>query len=465
MGRPPFGAQGSWPVWVRCLGPVLVLLLAGPPATAQSLREALNSTYATNPTLRAARAELRAVNEEIPQALANWRPEVALTGSYGVQRTESQSSLSSTSGSTTPFEATARVSQPLYRGGRTIAGTQRAESQVRTQRSILRTVEQTVLLRAATAHMDLWRDQAVVELNRKNEAVLRRQLEASQDRFSVGEITLTDVAQSETRLAVAIADRVAAEGALAANRAVFEEVVGIAPGVVRSAEPPEGLPVSLEEAVTQAKAVNPEVMAATFAEEAARRQVREVVGELWPTVSLEASVSHSEETSSSGSESDQARILAQVTVPLYQRGGVSSRIRQAKQISSQRRVEIEEARRRAEQVAIGAWQGYQTARAQIRSLATGVRAAEIALEGVRQENEVGSRTVLDLLDAEQELLDAQVGLVRVRRDEVVAGFELFSAVGRLSARELGLSVEIYDPEIDYLKVRDRWFMLESPGAD
>ncbi|MEE8535015.1 MAG: TolC family outer membrane protein, partial [Kiloniellales bacterium] len=431
-------------------------LIAGAPATAQTLREALTSTYTTNPTLRAARAELRAVNEEVPQALANWRPVISLSGAYGAQRTESQI----TSGTTTPFEATARVTQPLYRGGRTIAGTQRAESRVQAQRSILRSVEQSVLLRAATAHMGLWRDQAVVGLNRKNEAVLRRQLEASQDRFAVGEITRTDVAQSETRLAVAIADRVAAEGTLAASRAVFEEVVGIAPGAVRAAAPPEGLPAILEEAVSLAKAVNPDVMAANFAEVAARRQVREVAGELWPTVSLEAKLSHSEEASFSNSESDQAQILAQVTVPLYQQGAVSSRIRQAKQISSQRRLEIEEARRRAEQEAIGAWQGLQTARAQIRSFESGVRAAEIALEGVRQENAVGARTVLDLLDAEQELLDSQVNLVRARRDEVVAGFQLSSAVGRLSARELGLSVEIYDPEIDYLKVRDRWFMLE-----
>ena len=439
----------------------MVCLIAAAPAAAQSLPEALSSTYTTNPTLRAARAELRAVNEEVPQALANWRPVISLSGAYGVQRTDS----SGTSATTMPFEVTAGIAQPLYRGGRTIAGTQRAESRVRAQRSILRSVEQAVLLRAATAHMDLWRDQAVVELNRRNEAVLRRQSEASRDRFAVGEITRTDVAQSETRLAVAIADRVAAEGALAAGRAVFEEVVGIAPGAVRSAVPPEGLPARLEDAVTLADVANPDVLAAGFAEDAARRRVREVVGELWPTVSLEAKLSHSEEALQSDSESDQARIFAQVTVPLYQQGAVSSRIRQAKQISSQRRLEIETTRRRVEQEAIGAWQGSRTARAQISSFESGVRAAEIALEGVRQENVVGARTVLDLLDAEQELLDAEVNLLRARRDEVVAGFRLLSAIGRLSARELGLSVEIYNPEIDYLKVRDRWFGLESPGLE
>ena len=258
-------------IGVRYLVPGLVLcLIAGAPATSQTLREALNSTYTTNPTLRAARAELRAVNEEVPQALANWRPVISLSGAYGAQRTESQI----TSGTTTPFEATARVTQPLYRGGRTIAGTQRAESRVQAQRSILRSVEQSVLLRAVTVYMDLWRNQAEVELNRRNEAVLERQLEASRDRFTVGEITRTDVAQSETRLAVAVAAAVAAEGARAASRAVFVEVVGIAPGKVGAAAPPEGLPASLVEAVTLAEAANPDVLAARFAEAAARRRVR-----------------------------------------------------------------------------------------------------------------------------------------------------------------------------------------------
>ncbi|MFQ6018972.1 MAG: TolC family outer membrane protein [Kiloniellaceae bacterium] len=455
LGYGAFGlalALGFWMAWPR-------------PAGAQTLNEALAAAYATNPTLGAARAELRAVNEGVPQALSNWRPDVTLSGSAGKRRIDSEGGFNPTAETTTPFEAAASLTQPLYRGGRTIAGTERAENQVRSQRATLQSVEQSVLLRAATAYMDVWRDQAVLRLNIKNEEVLERQLEASQDRFAVGEVTRTDVAQSETRLAVAVAGRVAAAGNLTTSRAVFQEVIGIEPGELQAPPPIEGLPSTLDQVVERAVAKNPDVLAANFAEKAARNQVREVIGELLPTVSLSASLRHLEETITRDSESDRAELLAEVTVPLYQQGAVSSRVREAKQISSQRRIEIEETRRRTGQEAISAWKRLQTARAQIESFQSGVRSAEIALEGVRQENLVGARTVLDILDAEQELLDAQVSLVRSQRDEIVAGFEVLAAVGRLTARDLVLPVEIYDPEIDYRKVRNRWFGLGIPGAD
>ena len=431
-------------------------------AGAQTLAEALAGAYATNPTLGAARAELRAVNEGVPQALANWRPNLTLTGSAGKQRIESQSSFLSNQENTTPFEATVRLTQPLYRGGRTTAATARAEHEIRAQRSSLQSVEQSVLLRAATAHMGVWRDQAVVEFNIKNERVIDRQLEATEDRFTVGEVTRTDVAQAETRLAIATAERIAAEGALRTGRAVYEEVIGSRPGVLAPAPAVEDLPASLEDVIELAVSRNPDVLAASFAEKAARRRVREVVGELLPSVQINASLSHSEETNQRSGETDRAQILAEVTIPLYQQGAVSSRVREAKHISNQRRIEIDESRRRIEQEAISAWEGLQTSRAQIRSFESGVRAAEIALEGVRQENAVGARTILDILDAEQELLDSQVNLVRSQRDEIVAAFEVLSAIGRLSARDLDLPVDIYDPEVDYLKVRNTWFDLGEP---
>lgn len=434
-------------------------------ASAQTLSEALAGAYGTNPTLRAARAELRAVNEGVPQALANWRPDVAVTGSAGKGRIDSDSGTTNSNQETiTPLSATASVIQPLYRGGRTVAGTARAEETVRAQRSVLDSVEQSVLLRAATAYMDVWRDQSVVELNVSNERVIERQLEATRDRFEVGEVTRTDVAQAETRLAVATADRIAAEGALKSSSAVYEEVIGSGPGVLQAPPPITGLPASLAAVVEMSTSRNPDVLAADFAERAARHRVREVTGELYPTVELNASVSHSEDTTRRDTETERAQILAEVTIPLYQQGAVSSRVREAKQVSNQRRIEIEETRRRTEQEGISAWEALQTARAQIRSLETGVRAAEIALEGVRQENAVGARTILDILDAEQELLNAQVNLVRSQRDNVVAGFQVLSAIGRLTARELALPVEVYDPEKDYEAVRNTWFGLSAPGA-
>ncbi len=440
-------------------------LLLSAPAAAQTLEEALATAYSSNPTLRAARAQLRAVNEGVPQALSNWRPNVTVTGSAGKRKFKQESTFFTAEQITTPREATATLSQPLYRGGRTRAGTERAENDVLSQRASLTSVEQSVLLRAATAYMDVWRDQAVLDLNINNERVLQRQLEASQDRFDVGELTRTDVAQSETRLAVARSGRIAAEGSLSTSRAVFQEVVGVAPTLLDAPPPVAGLPTTLEETVDTAVTNNPDVLATVFAEKAAQKQVREVIGELLPTVSLDASVSHTEETSQRGSESDVAQILAEVSVPLYQQGAVSSRVREAKQISNQRRLEIDEARRRQEQEAVSAWRALETARAQTQSFVSGVRSAEIALDGVRQENTVGARTVLDVLDAEQELLDARVNLVRSQRDTVVTGFQVLASTGHLTARDLGLPVVVYDPEVDYRKVRDRWFGLDAPGVE
>jgi TolC family type I secretion outer membrane protein len=338
----------------------------------------------------------------------------------------------------------------------------RAESEVDAGRAVLRSVEQDVLLGAVTAYMDVWRDQAVLQLNINNEQVLARQLEATQDRFDVGELTRTDIAQSEARLARATAQRIEAEGNLTASRAVFQEVVGFLPGTLEAPPALGGLPANEQEVIAAARDDNPAVLSARFAEQAARHQVRVATGELLPEVSLTAEVLHSENEFSDDSEITQARVLAVVSIPLYQQGFVSSRVRQAKQDASRRRVEINEARRRVEQDAIDAWKELVTARAEIRSFESEVRSQEIALEGVREENSVGARTVLDVLDAEQELLDAQVRLVTAQRDEVVAAYRVQQVQGRLTAAELELPVDVYNAEADYLAVRDRWFGLDIP---
>ena len=442
--------------------PALILAVIAAPGSslAQSLDESLIAAYDSNPTLLAARAELRSVNEGVPQELSNYRPSVFADGFAGIQRIN----VAGTDGpeNTNPLEAAVNAEQPLYRGGRTVAGVARAESEVAAQRAVLRSVEQDVLLGAVTAYMDVWRDQAVLQLTINNEQVLARQLEATQDRFDVGELTRTDVAQSEARLARATAQRIEAEGNLTASRAVFQEVVGFLPGTLEAPPALEGLPASERDVVGAARDDNPAVLSARFAEQAARHQVRVTTGELLPEVFLTAELLHSENEFSDDSEISQARVLAVVSIPLYQQGFVSSRVRQAKQDASRRRVEIVEARRRVEQDAIDAWEALVTARAQIRSFQSEVRSSEIALEGVREENSVGQRTILDVLDAEQELLDAQVRLVRARRDEVVAAYRIQQVQGRLTAAELGLPVDVYDAEADYLAVRDRWFGLDIP---
>lgn len=453
----------------RCLGVLAatasLALWAPVQSVAQTLPEALSQAYESNPTLRAARAQLRSVNENVPQELSNWRPNVTAGTSAGKRRSETDTNESDSEDNLTPFTANIDVTQPIYRGGRTIAGTERAENEVRAQRESLRSTEQTILLNAATSYTDVWRDQAVLELNISNEDVIGQQLEATGDRFEVGEVTRTDVAQAETRLATAVSDRIAAEGALTASRAVYQEIVGSFPGTLRTPPVPANLPGSQDEVVALATENNPDVTSAVFVERAAQKNVRQVKGELYPEVNLVGSLSHQDEVSSSDTETDSASIIAQVSIPIYQQGSVYSRVRAAKQISSQRRVEIEEQRRRAEQIAVSAWEDLQTARAQIRSFESAVASAEIALEGVRQENEVGARTILDILDAEQELLNAQVSLVGAQRDEVVAGYQVLSAIGQLSAREIALPVEVYDVEADYRAVRNKWFGISAPGAE
>jgi TolC family type I secretion outer membrane protein len=433
-------------------------------ALGQSLTESLSNTYRTNPTLRAARAQLRQVNENVPQALSNWRPEVTVTGAAGLAHDSIQEPVD-TNVDREPVEARLSIVQPLYRGGRTVAGTERAENEVRSERSRLQSIEQSVLLDGVTAYMDVWRDQSVLQLNINNEQVLRRQLEASQDRFTVGEITRTDVAQSESRVATATANRIAAEGNLVASQATFERVVGLAPGELLQPPPAEGQPGDKETVIGLSLENDPRVLRSIFNERAAERGVREVLGELLPSVELQGDLLHFDETTSVDSESQSVEILAAVRIPLYQQGAVSSRVRAAKQFQSQRRLEVDEARRQAQEDGISAWEDLQTAEAQIVSFQAAVRANEIALEGVRQENAVGARTILDILDAEQELLDSQVGLVGAQRDALVAGFAVLNAIGRLTARDLGLPVDYYDPLDDYRDVRDRWFGLSAPASD
>ncbi len=431
---------------------------------AESLDEALASAYMENPTLLAARAELRGVNEQVPQELSNYRPSAFVDGRAGVERIDSDNS-SGGAETNEPWEVLLDVEQPLYRGGRTVAGVARAEAEVQAQRARLQSVEQDILLSAVAAYMNVWRDEAVLQLNINNEKVLGRQLEATQDRFDVGELTRTDVAQSEARLSRATAERIGAEGNLTASEAVYQEVIGQPPELA-SLEPPDplaDLPGVQDEVVRASVDNNPDVISARFDETAAERQIEVSRGQLLPEAFLTGEARHSENFGASDNEIDVARGLFEVTVPVYQQGLVSSQVRESKQTTVQRKRQVDEATRSAERFAIDAWASLETARAQSESFRAEVRSNEIALEGVRQENAVGARTILDILDAEQEFLDSQVNLVRARRDETVAGYGVLAAMGRLTARELELAVEAYNPDEDYQAVRDLWFGLDAPG--
>lgn len=444
--------------------------VAGPleMAKAQTLEQALVTAYQNNPVLAAERASLRAIDEEVPQALSNWRPTVEVSADATRADTFNSNRVSGFGGKDqvrTPRGVSLNITQPLYRGGRTIAATSKAENSVMAARAQLTAVEQAVLLGTATAYMDVVRDLAVVDLNMNNEQVLKRQLEATLDRFEVGEITRTDVSQARARLAGATADRIQAEGNLVASRAAFRNVVGVPPKNLAPPPPPTDIPLDVEAVLKAAAASSPAVIKADFDALASRDDVREIRGELRPTLNLVATVERRLESAGNISRSIERSVGASLTVPLYQSGSVYSRLRQAKQTVSERRRDLDQARRDAAESATRAWESLQTAQARKQSFGAQVRANQIALEGVEREASVGSRTVLDILDAEQELLDAKVNLVRAERDEIVAVFQVKEAMGQLTTKHMNLSVDFYDPGAHYREVRGKWFGGSSTGGN
>lgn len=439
-----------------CLVASTVLTPVG--AAAETLTEALSRAYGTNPQLLAQRAGLRATDEEVSQALSFWRPTVKIIGEASKLRTDSNTSTTERDPRTVDFE----VSQPLYRGGRTIAQTRRAEANIGAGRAQLSSTEQTILFGAVQAYMNVVRDIAVLDLNKNNEQRLERQLQAARDRFRVGEITRTDVAQAEAALAGATAARVQAEGSLIASRAAYRSVIGDLPGTLVKPDPSLNLPTSEAEALKLAETNSPDVERARFRTIAARHNINLVRGELLPSLNVTGTVSKEEDSTARGSSRDVGEVLAKLTIPLYEAGDVYSRMRAAKETMAQRQEDLDDARRTATQAAASAWNSLQTARAAVRSLQSQIRANEIALEGVQREALVGSRTVLDVLDAEQALLTSKVNLVRSERDELVARYQVLSAVGNLTARELQLQVQLYDSEKNYREVRDKWIGAGKP---
>ena len=457
-------------VTLSCSIAALSLLFSAGPVSAEDIKDALVKAYQNNPTLRAERASLRAVDEEVPQALSNWRPSVTATGDLGRQYTfDSARAGDNSSGKAqirTPRGVELGITQPLFRGFRTLAATRKAKNNVKAARSKLHSVEQTVLLSGATQYMNVMRDQAVLELNIKNEQVLTRQLESTRDRFQVGEVTRTDVSQSESRFAGAKANRIKAEGDLETTRAAFKNVIGELPGQLKSPTEKElgaQLPKTKSAAMELAKGDHPDVLQAVFADRAARDDIAEIRGELLPTINLFGTTNYREERSGNLTRRAERTIGAELSMPLYQSGSVYSRLRAAKQTASQNRILIEQERRNVIEASSKAWDTLVTTRAQVKSFEAQVKANEIALDGVKRENQVGSRTVLDILDAEQELLNSRVSLVRAERDVIVAIFELKASVGQLTSLSLNLAVTRYNPTKHYNEVRDKWFGSRSTG--
>jgi TolC family type I secretion outer membrane protein len=433
---------------------------------AQTLTQALADTYNTNPQLLAQRALLRATDEQVPQALANWRPTVNFTGQVGGSRSAvttpglGMPSAGGLSRYSTVYQNTLNLqaTQQIYSGGRTAAQTSQAINLVESQRAQTLAVETSVFQAVAMAYLDVVRDQALVEVNRNNVAVLRKQLEATQDRFRVGEVTRTDVAQAEASLAQAVGQLVTAQGNLEISRAEYVRAVGHPPGTLMLPRERPALPATQEEAASLAANNNFSVISANFAELAARDNIDFVRGQLLPQISLVGTVSRlfAPSATLNSTLEQSAAIVAQMTMPLYEGGAIYSQTRQAQQTVGQRRSQVDDARRAAVQLATQSWSVLQAARASISSFASAVRAAQIALEGTQQEALVGTRTVLDVLIQNQTLLTTQSQLVTAEHDAALAEFNVAAATGRLIAPELKLPVKLYDMERHYKQVKDKW---------
>lgn len=416
-----------------------------PAINAETLNEALATAYQSNPTIQSKRAYLRSIDEGVSEAFSNWRP--TITASGDASRTTSEGRLNGAKvdrTNQTPYSASVNISQPLFRGFRTVNQISAAKYTVMSERAALKNVEQTILLEAAKAYLDVLQDEAVLKLRVNNEQVLKRQLEATRDRYNVGEITLTDVSQAEARFSGAEAEKVKAEGNLQVSRATYRKVVGKSPeNLKKPSLVKENMPDSLPKAIDIASTHNPVVVSAEFAAKSSRKNINVVRGELLPSVTLSGYAGRSWDQKSQNDRTDAFYAKANLVVPLYQSGSVSSKLRSAKHRAGKAKLDVDTARRSAVESSTSAWENLQTAKAAIKSRKTQINASKIALDGVEREALAGSRTVLDVLDAEQELLDARVGLVRSERDEMLASFQLSAALGKMTAEGLNLNVEKY----------------------
>ncbi len=450
-----------------------VFVLAGAAgASAETLESALARAYGNNPDINAQRASVRATDETVPQAKSGYRPQINGTADVGRTYTEFDSGTPRTvfGGGTTTSRLTPRgfgvqIDQSLFDGYRTTNRVRAAESSVLGSRETLNTTEQSVLLDGATAYMDVLRDTAILDLQRNNVEVIDEQLRQTRDRFNVGEVTRTDVAQAEARLAAARSEASLAEATLRNSIAVYRQVIGVDPAQLAPGRPLDKLtPRTVDAALKVGLNEHPAIKARQHAVDVAELQVKIEQGALAPQLGVSGSVNQRYDRNQEGDNALSASVVAQLTVPIYEGGQVYAATRQAKETAGQRRLEADSVRDQVRAAIQSSWGRLEAARAQIQAAQAQIDAAETALNGVREEARVGQRTTLDVLNAQQELLNARVNLITAQRDRVVASYSLVNAMGRLNSRALGLKVNHYSPKIHYDQVKDLWIGLSTPDG-
>jgi outer membrane protein len=441
------------------------------------MEAALARAYQNNPQLNAQRAIVRQTDETVAQALSGYRPTLSANASVGREYTDTKQSIPPTppllptgasfaaKGLSTPHSLGVTGQQTLLNGEQTANKVREAESQVSAARETLRLMEQSVLLAAATVYMDMSRDSANLEVQQNNFHVLERMLKDTNQRFSVGQITSTDVAQSEAQLAAGEASLHAAESTLATTRANYRRIIGNDPLNLAAASPVDRLaPPTLTAAIALGSAQNPSVTAAEYGVDVAQLQVKIAEGALWPSLTLQGNVQRQWDSALLTPKLFTNSVMLNLSVPIYQGGAEYSAIRLDKENVGQQRLNVDQVRDQTQSNVVEAWGQLQAAKAQVAAAERQGDASERALTGVRNEALAGQRTTLDVLNAQQALVNARVSLITAQHDRVVASYSLLSAVGRLSAQTLALPVAIYDPAVHYQQVRDSWFGLRTPDG-
>ena len=456
----------------------MALLATTPDATAETIEAALARAYQNNPQLNAQRAIVRQNDEGVSQALSGYRPTISANASLGKQYTNTEETFppipgtalsKSTSvfirGPTTPSSVGATGTQTLFNGEQTANKVRQAESQVSAARETLRVMEQSVLLAAATIYMDVSRDAANLEVQQNNIKVLQRTLKDSRDRFSAGQITATDVAQSEAQLAGGEATLHAAESTLMTTQANYRRIIGNDPVHLAPASPVERhAPPTLSAAIALGTVQNPSVTAALYGVDVALLQVKIAEGALWPSLAMQGNIQQQLDANITTPKLFTQSVMLNLSVPIYQGGAEYSAIRLDKETVGQQRLNVDQVRDQARANVVQAWGQLQAAKAQVEAAERQGDASARALTGVRNEAMAGQRTTLDVLNAQQALVNARVNLITAQHDRVVASYSIVAAVGRLSARVLDLPVSIYDPSVHYHQVRDSWLGLRTPDG-
>jgi outer membrane protein len=449
---------------------VLLMTMAGQaPALADTIEAALVRAYQGNPQLNAQRAQVRSTDENVSQALAGYRPQAAITTSAGYQYTDTfgiaAAAEGESHGTNAPRSVAATVTQTLYNGNQTANKTRAAESQVSGAREGLRVLEQTVLLSAATIYMDELRDGAIVEVQRSNVRVLQETLEQTKERFRVGELTNTDVAQADAQLAAGKTQELAAEATLTTTESNFRRIIGNEPQALAPGSPIDRfLPATLAAAIELGLKQNPSVIAAMFGIDVNHLQVKINEGALLPTLTVQIAAQQAYEQSLLIYKEAAVSATAQVSIPVYQGGAEYSLIRQSKESLEQQHLNLETVRDQTRANVVTAWGQLVASKAQVASAQSQVSASEIALDGVRDEAKAGQRTTLDVLNAQQALVNARIALVTAQHDRVVASYAVLNAVGRLSPQVLNLATSAYDPSVHYQQVRDKWVGVRTPDG-